>query len=488
MQNVLNKTSIILLGKRVKKFCCPDLYEGRMAILDIYLRIMCFFYPLYLSDTKILEVFTEKELVYYLLTLLTALLVISFFRRKTIVVKKPLCRIDCILFFLTALLIIKGSIRFAFQEVYFYSEIFFLCLIITIFLLKSFSGNLGYYLNLILFSAFFLYLDMLYQYLTERQGFLGSDIILRQPEAASWLLLTFGISSILYEKECRTKRRIFYLLVSIMGIILLFLFGDTVAICLAGIFLLSLPLFYQPSVNLIKRNLTLCFSFLGLLANLPLLQYLTSNTLHDNIFSKYGIYIDFFLLCLAQGIRCYWKKIPTNRNPETVLLRKFQKWYKQVLFIIMSFGLLFFVSGNKILNIPDKLVTGFVRQLYIDLSTSIYINNSFVITLFTYYGIIVFILWIYLLIEVLKILKKYNNKFGEDKKTCLILSVMFLFHTFFYHFGPFNAPISIILLSFALSGNGGKEISSSITVNLRKEAYNEKSIVFDKCGPDEILS
>lgn len=108
------------------------------------------------------------------------------------------------------------------QEDNFETDIFFVCLIVTFFLLKSFSGNFVHYLNLVLFSSFLLYLDMLYYYLTERQGILGADILLRQPEAASWLLFSFCISSVLYEKGCITGWRNFYLLVSILGSVVLF--------------------------------------------------------------------------------------------------------------------------------------------------------------------------------------------------------------------------------------------------------------------------
>ena len=83
------------------------------------------------------------------------------------------------------------------------------------------------------------------------------------------------------------------------------------------------------------------------MTNLPLLQYLTDVTLHENILTRYGIYIDLFLLCLGGGIKAYWKKVPCNRNPEAVLMRKFQKWYKQSFFIIVSFALLLFTGGAE---------------------------------------------------------------------------------------------------------------------------------------------
>ena len=129
----------------------------------------CFLYPLYLGDAKIFVSFSEKEFLYYILTLLTALLYLFFPLQKGKTARKRLCRIDSILLLLAVLFIIKGSIRIILQEDNFETDIFFVCLIVTFFLLKSFSGNFVHYLNLVLFSSFLLYLDMLYYYLTERQ-------------------------------------------------------------------------------------------------------------------------------------------------------------------------------------------------------------------------------------------------------------------------------------------------------------------------------
>ena len=98
-------------------------------------------------------------------------------------------------------------------------------------------------------------------------------------------------------------------------------------------FLLLLPLFYQPTVTLIKRNLVLCFVFLGIMTNLPLLQYLTDVTLHENILTRYGIYIDLFLLCLGGGIKAYWKKVPCNRKSGSRIDEKnFRNGIKQSFF------------------------------------------------------------------------------------------------------------------------------------------------------------
>ncbi len=471
----------------IKDFFCPDLCKGRLAILDIYLRIMCFLYPLYLGDAKIFVSFSEKEFLYYILTLLTALLYLFFPLQKGKTARKRLCRIDSILLLLAVLFIIKGSIRIILQEDNFETDIFFVCLIVTFFLLKSFSGNFVHYLNLVLFSSFLLYLDMLYYYLTERQGILGADILLRQPEAASWLLFSFCISSVLYEKGCITGWRNFYLLVSILGSVVLFLFGNIAAICMAGVFLLLLPLFYQPTVTLIKRNLVLCFVFLGIMTNLPLLQYLTDVTLHENILTRYGIYIDLFLLCLGGGIKAYWKKVPCNRNPEAVLMRKFQKWYKQSFFIIVSFALLLFTGGSRMLDIPDNLGNEFIRQLYMNLNNDIYKNNSFAQNILINYGLIGFVLWLYLLMEIFKKFKKHQNENREDKKICQVLAVTFLFATFFYPVGPFCAPVSIILISFALTECNGNQVNSKVSASFGDETDNEKNIIFNKCGSNEIL-
>ena len=78
MQKLLSKTEIKMVIYSIKDFFCPDLCKGRLAILDIYLRIMCFLYPLYLGDAKIFVSFSEKEFLYYILTLLTALLYLFF--------------------------------------------------------------------------------------------------------------------------------------------------------------------------------------------------------------------------------------------------------------------------------------------------------------------------------------------------------------------------------------------------------------------------
>lgn len=481
MQKLWSNTGIKLAGKGIEMLFCPDLRRGSLLILDIYLRVMCFLYPLFISDTKMLLKFTEKDLLFYTLTLLTVLFYFLCILRKSKIRRKRLYRTDLILLFISVLFIIKGSIRIVSRESNVESEIFYLCLIATFFLLKLFTGNFVYYLNLMVFSSFLLYLDILYYYLTKNQGVLGADILLRQPEAVFWLLISFSVSAVLYEKECNSGWKNFYLLVSVLGSAALFLFGDIVAICFAAVFLLTLPFFYQPTVTLIKRNLVLFFSFLGILANLPLLQYLAGITLEESFVCKYGIYIDIFLLCLGGGINKYWEKVPRNRNPETVLMRKFQKWYKQILFVLISFALLLFSSGERVLDFPDKLGTEALQQIYMDIDTSIYMNNSFVQSLFKNYGVIGFLLWICLLIEIFRSMKKHRNDISKDKRICHLLVFFILCGTFFYNFGPVCGPIIVILISFGLSDGNDKQRKSKVFASIGDEANNEKSIIFDKC-------
>lgn len=471
--------------KCIKEFFWPELCKSRLAVPDIYLRIMCFLYPLYLSDNKILIFFTEKEFLYYVLTILTAIMYLSFSLRKEKLIKMRLNLTDCFLLLVSMLLLVKGILEIILQNGSFTSEIYFLCLIATYFLLKSFSGEFGYYLRLMVSASFILYIDILYFYLTQKQGIIGADILLKQPEAAYLLLLSLGIGFVLYEKESRAAWRKFYLLVSILGSAVLYFFGDIEAICLAGIFLLFLPIFFQPTVTVIKRNLILCFIFVGIMTNMPLLRYSSDISFHESYLDEYGIYFMLFLFLLGGWINRYWRRIPVDRNPEKVLMRRFQEWYKQALFIVISFLLLLFISGNKLSDLSEKTGMEFICQFSIGLSAAVNSKNNFFLSLMKNYGITGLFFGLCLLISFFQKIKKYKNE--DEKFLCGILSVMFLCLTFFYYPGPFIGPAGIILISFSLPERNGR-VKKKVFVNRGNEAGNEKGIIFNKCGSDEILS
>ena len=444
--------------KKIKNNLFPSLSADGINVVDCYLRIMLFLYPLFVSGEYLFYVFTSKAFLYLLLTLLSVLLYLFSLSRKFVRYRSRFRQEDLLLLFIALLLVGKIIVRIVQRDPYYENDIFLVCLIGTYFLTGSLLvQGCGYYLKLILFASLFWDIELLGYYLLGVEGFLGGKAMLQQPEAfASWLLLTICISTVLYCIERQKQWEWFFLGISATEFFVIFFYNDMTVICLTGMILLVIPLVFEPTVTLIRKNLILCFCFLFILSNIPLISAMVDGGFDRWNDLRYCIYLDILLSIAGIFVSTYWKKVPKDRDPELVLMKKFRYWYMWILtaaVIILFFCLL---SGDRMNGLPERLGKVTLEAFSILLLRSIDSNTSFFQMLLENYGIIGYGLWSILLLSFMRMIYIKWRKANMIIKVYLFISSLFLLQSFFYKFQPISTPLYIIIMTLALFTNGKK--------------------------------
>lgn len=439
--------------KNFKNTIFPECSDNTSVIADYYIRIMLFLYPMYLVEDQIWGLFSDKEIIYFVLSLLS---VISFFviMRKRKVHEFRLRNIDIYLILLAIILVMIITVRLIHKDFNIKNEIFLLCLFMTYCLVRSISSGYRYFLRLLMISAVFLYAGMIKYYLTGTESLFGVETMLRQPEGmATWLILLCCISILLYSNEVKKSWNLFYLIMSATGFLLLFLYGDMMAVCIVWIILLIIPFIFEPTVNLIRKNLILCFLFLFLFSCTPLFSNICGEWRKYPYNSLNGISIQLFLSIAGLLICNYWAKIPKDMNPDIIIMKKFQRWYGQVLLVTGIVITVCILTHVPIADLPDKFGIRILKVFSASFMLSIQSNKSFFQFLLEEYGLIGGIFWIHLAVIIINRLRKQWKKEDSTVKILIVISIVFLVQTFFYRLQPISTPMHVVFLTFALYAN-----------------------------------
>lgn len=445
VKDMVNKIKNINLNK-LKKTIVPTITTGGTIIVDDYIRLMLFLYPLFLDRNTIIPLFSNKLVLYIIVTLFSGGIYICLAAKKIVKYNKRVRSLDIFLIITALLLILKLVVRCFQMDMDFERETLFLCMIGTYFLVRNIDKGAEYYINLILYSAVILFVGFILYYVNGSENLLGVEIMLERSDVMiSYLLLISGISSLLY---CIVKEKqldILYSVIAVAGFLLLFLQNDTLSVCIMGIFLLTIPVIFPPSVNLVKRSLLLCFVFILIIISIPLLPFF-----NQQIVFSYNIYIDLFLAIVGLFIIRYWKKIPENINPELIILKKFSNWYRKILAVIgMAFTVCILI-GKRIFEIPDRFGVRALKKCSASLLQSINGNKSFFQELLENYGVTGCFIWLCIIIMIIKLMAKRWKKGEEVTKILIMVSMLFIVQTFFYQLQPISTPIYVILLTLAL--------------------------------------
>ena len=425
---------------------------GLELVPAYYIAIVLFLYPMFFSEDRILLIFSQKTLIFCALTICAALCCIGLYGRKMFHVKLRLSWADILLAVAVVLLVIWTFVKIFHSDMSYEQEAFLWCLIASFFLLKFFGRREGSYLNLFLFSGILICIDSIVYILSGTDLFLGVSAMFEPlQDASSYFLLASCMASVLYCNEKREKWRKLYLIVSLLGYIALLLHKDTISVCLLGLFLLCIPIVFSPTVSLIRRNLLLCFAFLFIMSSIPLLQYASNISLKEQYDLRYSVYIDLFLASAGVFICQYWEKVPNDRDPDQILMRKFQKWYRRaaafVLFILTAVVL----TGNRMEGITDRFGIKTLKVFAASLQSSIGSAESFYQQLWENYGVVGSFLWSFLCVLFLeKIIKAWRSA-DVVRKQYLSLSILFLVQTLFYRLQPVSTPAYVVFLALALS-------------------------------------
>ena len=434
--------------KQMREICFPELARDGRIVLDYYIRIMLFLFPLFLASKQILGNLTEKTLLYVLMTCVTAVIFILLVSRGRVLCRVQIVKSELILLMAAILLVLwtagtvlRGSMEFE-------SAVFLCCLIGTYFLLRFAPGRSAYYLRLLMAAGLVLDAEILAYYFSFTEN---TDIrlLLAQPEGtASWLLLAACVASGMYCVEEGERASIFCLAAAAISYLVLFFYQDPVAICITAFFLLMLPLILPATAYLVKRVLLLSFVFLILLSNVPLVQYVGIYRGEMRMTLEYSVYLDLFLGIAGIWVLRYWERVPSERDPKKVVMRRFRRCFVYALSVLgmLTAGCLFYGDGGSSFSPVLSGVGAGIRQ-------SLEANQNMIEGVLNDYGIPGGIVWglVFAMLGML-IAKGWKKAACGLDKVYLMLSALFLFQSFFYGFQPISSPIFVILLVLALPG------------------------------------
>ena len=71
--------------KSLKNTIFPESSDNTSVIADYYIRIMLFLYPMYLAQDQIWGLFTDKEIIYFILSLLSIILSFVLLRKRKLI-------------------------------------------------------------------------------------------------------------------------------------------------------------------------------------------------------------------------------------------------------------------------------------------------------------------------------------------------------------------------------------------------------------------
>ena len=437
-----------------KKFSATPKKSGPELILEYYIILVLFLYPMFMNEGKILSIFSQKKFLYYVVTICSVFLCILLRRPKKRRKRINLSRFDILLIIAFVFMAIRIFVKIFQKDMTYEQEIFLCILVISYFLIKIFGERKENYLNLLLLSAIPICLESV-SYMLNGTNFVldVSSMFDDQDGSVTFFLLMSCAASVIYCNENRDKRRKIYLIIVLLNYFVVLLQNNLVAICLTGLFLISIPIVFPATVTLVKRNLLLCFVFLFALSSIPFLQYAEGILLKDPLEFRYCVYIDFFIAFAGVFICRYLEKVPKDVDPNLILMKKFQKWYRWTIAVVFSSLSVCILLGNRLEGLPEQFGVKTWKIFGISLQNSIYISKGVYQKFLEDYGIVGFFLWIFLTVLIMEnILKKWKQT-DTLRRIYFSLSVLFLIQSFFYQLQPVSTPAFWVIFTLALTEN-----------------------------------
>lgn len=474
-----------LLFDKVKNVIFIPSCTGGMKVIDFYVRIMLFLYPLYFSDNTVFLIFREKVFLYFILTLITGISFGYFITRKLAFYKETLRKEEVFLLIAVALLIGNAIKKIFHGDLSIEKEAFLWCIVGTYFIARGFKGEVQYYIRLFLFASVILYVGFIEYFLLNASSGLNIEIMFQHPGAVpSFLLLASGLSALMYCLEGRKLWGRLYLFVSGIGFFVIFLYNDMSIICMMLFLLLSIPIVFRSTADLVKRNLILCFLLLFVGCNVPLLQTFDWVKLERQYNLQYSVYMELFLSVIGFLVSQYWKKIPSGIDCATVVMKKFRRWYIQALSLFSTFCVLCILLGEQRNSLPDKWGVQLFKDFANTLLQSVQSNDSFLQYLLEEYGVIGCAIWMwaaYLIIK--RLIKQWRKTDVQNRILCMIGS-MFIGQTILYQIQAEMTPIYVIFTSFAMCAelDGKKEEYENSSNEILQEVRNPLDGVIQSNG------
>ena len=302
------------------------------------------------------------------------------------------------------------------------------------------------------------------------EGGIRSSIIesfLTHSAGVSSYFLLVGMVSVYAYCVCRDKMRsVFYLMVSGISFLVLFLNHNIISLWLMGIYFLAVPVMLRPTAILVKRIMQLFFVYLFMLSNMSLLTEYTHFIQSEISYSlEHSVYID--LLVAAGGVVFfhYWDRIPEGMDLERLVLRKMQKAYRFVLTTVILVFMVVILGGGWA-DLPDGISYDMVKSFAVPLAEAVGRNESGILQCFRTIGVLP---GIFLIVSIVLFTGRMHRNYASDKPVTAILiliSGIFLIQLLFWNPGIHNIVCYFYLLATACFYKEEREQMESVGIKI----------------------
>lgn len=329
------------------------------------------------------------------------------------------------------------------------------------------------YFDMILYGGLLCCTFFLFPYFTGIQTPEYGKLLFADGGAAASCFLLVSMVGVYQYCFCRDRMRsFFYLAVSAVGFLALFLNRNIISFWLMTAYFIALPVWLRPTAQLIKRSAQMFFLFGFMLSNMSLLTEYTRVILTDFSYPlEHSVYLD--LLLAAGGIVFfqYWEKIPEGIDLERLVMRKMRRLYKGIL---MTLGILFagtVIGADRWAALGEKMSEEAWKGFALPLVEAVKQGESGFCSCFReagaaagLFGIVFFVF----------LIGRMRRNYGLDKPVTGILSLLsgvFMIQLLFWKPAVNTLTVYFMLLLFAAFQQ--EERSRLVSIKIREEVLKE---------------
>lgn len=311
----------------------------------------------------------------------------------------------------------------------------------------------------VLLCAAILYGGLLWNFLADPSYTFGLRPLLENREVlVSLLLLVCVAAAETYCREEEQTKRIFCLILAVLGYFLLFAVKDVIGMALLGISFPASALAHRPEKKYIQRNMRLTFLYFFMLSNMSLLTNYTSLLKTEVSYSlEDSIYLDLAIATAGSVFFAWWDRLPGAGSKVYERFRQTMGW------ILAGCGIAFVLlllpgghvaeadlhgSAAGISHISEELRQAAQRQ------GGVFYDSAY------RYGIAGAGWLVCVTVTAGNRIRQLQRQ-GNIEPEAAMLFLIFLLQSVFYSPQPVTTPIYLLFAAMAL--HGGAEQTSTTT-------------------------
>lgn len=322
----------------------------------------------------------------------------------------------------------------------------------------------------LLFSVFFLYPHMTGVPLTEY----GSLILKDAGATASCFLLVCMISVYQY---CTCKDRMrsgFYLAISVIGFLVLFLNRNVISFWLMTAYFVAIPILLRPTAQLVKRDMQMFFLFGFMLSNMSLLTEYTPLFVTEVSYSlEHSVYLDLLLAIGGVFFFHYWEKIPEGIDLERLVMRKMRRVYKTLLVVIVILFTGIVTGADRWAALGEKVSEEAWKGFALPLVGAVRQSESGFYSCFRDIGILA---GLFVVVFLVLLMGRLRQNYGMDKPlTGILILITAVFAVQLLFFKPAANTLTVYFVLLLSAAFNKEEKTKMVSIRIREETLRKQS-------------